>query len=216
MKRGELLDFADKKSKSLYYHHYDKGAGFLSNEFNGGCQPCAAILNEETIFFPSLNGIVRFDPEKVKPTLPVNKLYSDETEIDRKIVSISDTVRLHRDFHRIKFLISSPYYGNPYNQHIEYNLDGPVDQNWTTLSDGQIVFSRLPPGKYTLTVRKLTGFNSGYRYCKIFIVIPPPFWQSIWFMQVPFYWHYEKIFPSLWLFEKKTTLDLNASVVFVK
>ena len=181
IKRQQLLDFADKKSKPLYYHYYDKDAGFQSNEFNGGCQPCAAVLNNETIFFPSLNGMVRFQPEKIIPNLPVNKVYMDEAEIDGKIVSVDDTIRLHRDFHRAKFFLSSPYYGNPYNQHMEYNLEGPVHQNWTPLPDGQIVFTRLPPGEYTLTARKITGFTAGYQYRKIFIVIPPPFWQSAWF-----------------------------------
>ncbi|WP_353719012.1 two-component regulator propeller domain-containing protein [Dyadobacter sp. 676] len=40
IKRSDLLAYA-RKPFDLYYHYYSKTAGFNTNEFNGGCQPCA-------------------------------------------------------------------------------------------------------------------------------------------------------------------------------
>lgn len=181
MKRQELLDYAEKKTDAVYYHYYDKDDGFRSNEFNGGCQPCAASLDDAAIFFPSLNGIVRFRPDLVRPTLPAGRLYVDQADVDGTAIVRTDTIRLDRDFNRIRFQISSPYFGNPYNQHIEYRLSGPVQQRWTALSAGQIAFSRLPPGDYHLIVRKNTGFGSRYEYLNIVLQVPAPFWQAAWF-----------------------------------
>lgn len=181
MKRDELLNFAAKKSSTVYYHYYDKYAGFLSNEFNGGCQPCTAKLSNGSIYFPSLNGVIRFNPSEIRPSLPKSKLFVDAADVDGAAIPRTDTIRLQRDFNRIRFLVTSPYFGNPYNQQIESNLSGPVEQKWAPLSGGQVSFSRLPPGEYLLTLRKNTGFGSQFEYLRIVMLVPSPFWQTTWF-----------------------------------
>ena len=180
--KKNLLDYEAQKTKSVYYHYYDKTNGFNTNEFNGGCHPCGLILNNGEITFPSMEGIVYFDPLKITPILPKNDIYFDDVEVDGKKVNLTnETLVLNYDFERLIFSVNSPYYGNKENLNIEIKLEGPQSQNWIDVKDENVSFSSLPPGEYTLTARKSEGFNSEFKYSSIKISITPPFWKTFWF-----------------------------------
>lgn len=179
--KQDLLDYADKKLEKVYYHAYNKNAGFKNNEFNGGCNACGIYLNDETIFFPSMNGIVYFNPDEVKNRLPENDIYIDEIDVDHKTRFASDTLVLNRNFEKAKFFITSPYFGNLYNQNIETKLEGPVGQDWTPMTEDNVSFSNLPPGNYTLKARKLSGFGSKFISKDFCFTVAHAFWQTGWF-----------------------------------
>lgn len=181
IKKQDLYDYAAKKREKVYYHLLNKNAGFTNNEFNGGCKPCGVFLENKTIFFPSMDGIVYYNPENVKKRLPTNDIYIDEIAIDGKIQPDKDTLVFNRKFGRLKFYITSPYFGNPYNQNIETKLEGPISQHWTALTENNVSFSTLPPGEYTLKTRKLSGFGSKWIYKDQKFSIPRPFWHTPWF-----------------------------------
>jgi len=184
VKEQSLLDYADKKTSSVYYHYYNKDSGFLTNEFNGGCQPCAAV-NNSTIFLPSINGVVTFNPCKMHPILPSRPIFIDEALVDNKRISINDTLHLNRNFGRVTFNITSPYYGNINNLNFEAKLEGGSSTEWTKISnENNISFTSLSPGEYKLVVRKLSGFDSKYEYKKITIIIEPAFWETSWFRMI--------------------------------
>ncbi len=48
----DLLAYANGKQSYIYYHYYGKNKGFNTNEFNGGCQPCAINWPDGSITFP--------------------------------------------------------------------------------------------------------------------------------------------------------------------
>ena len=179
MSKKDLMEYAAGERKSVYYYYYNKDHGFATNEFNGGCKPCGVYLNN-LIYFPSMDGIVYFNPDKVPIEKPDSEIFIDEAEVDTTITSTSD-LKLHRKFGKVTFFVTSPFFGNPYNQNIETQLKGPVSQNWTSLTDNYVAFSTLPPGKYTLTARKLTGSDSNYIYKRINFTVIPAFWQTLWF-----------------------------------
>lgn len=179
--KQDLYDYASGKKEGIYYYHYSKENGFTTNEFNGGCEPCGTYLNNQTIFFPSMEGVVYFNPDKIKLSHPNNAIFIDDAEIDGTTVSTTN-LTLSRNFERAKFLISSPYYGNKDNQYIEIKLTGPVTQDWTGITENYISFSTLPPGEYKLTARKLSGFQSDYLFTTITFSIQPAFWQTTWFI----------------------------------
>jgi signal transduction histidine kinase len=181
-RRQDLLDYADGKAKAVYYYHYDKSLGFLNNEFNGGCEPCGIYVNQATMYLPSMDGIVYFNPAEIKPATPLNAIYIDEIDIDGKSRVITDTLHINRNFGRIKIFVSSPYSGNPYNQNFEVKLDGPITQPWLPLADDHITYSTLPPGNYKVTVRKLAGFGGKWMYRTVNFTVIPAFWQQGWFL----------------------------------
>lgn len=178
-----LMCCTDKKSKNtIYYHHYNKENGFLTNEFNGGCQPVGNYLKNGNIALPSMNGMVFFNPNKIKPLIPNKELFIDNVITDQKTIHPKDTIMLENNFQRIQFFIDYAYYGNSNNLNIEARLTGTTIGSWEKIGDDRsISFTTLPPGNYTLTVRSLSGFDSVYRYKTMTLIVPPLFYQTLWF-----------------------------------
>lgn len=180
--KKNLLDYAHKKTQSVYYHYYDKADGFGTNEFNGGCQPCGLLLEDNYVTFPSMKGIVVFDSKKIKRLLPKGDIFFEQAEVNNEYTPIiHDTLFLKHDFERLRLFINSPYYGNSNNLNIETKVEGPINQKWENLIDNNISFTTLPPGTYYLSARKMTGSNSDYQYNKLTIIVSPAFYQTIWF-----------------------------------
>lgn len=180
--RTALLNYIKNKNNSIYYHLYNKLDGILTNEFNGGCQPCGNFLENNEIVFPSMNGFVFFNPYKLSPLLPGKKLFIDKVIVDQKNIQPKDTIVLNNNFQRVSFFISYPYYGNQENLNFEAKLNNTKDSKWEKIkNEKSISFTTLPPGEYTLTVRSLTGFNSSYVYKKVTVIVPANFSQTRWF-----------------------------------
>lgn len=180
--KQNLLQNAEKKTTGVYYHYYDQSDGFNTNEFNGGCQPCGLLLKNNFITFPSMNGNVLFNSLNVVPKLPTNTVFFEQAKVDDKAIAIvGNNVTVNQGFERLGIYIHSPYYGNANNLNIEVKFDGPITQKWRNLKDNYISFTTLPPGTYTLTARKLSGFNSQYKYQKLKITIPKLFYQTYLF-----------------------------------
>src|SRR5690606_7031478 len=68
----DFVDYADSRDSRVYYQYYGKSNGFNSNEFNGNCQPCGIVLDNGYFSFPSLNGLVVFNPYSINPDYPLS------------------------------------------------------------------------------------------------------------------------------------------------
>lgn len=182
--RKDLLDYADNRSPAVYYHYYDKYTGFNTNEFNGGCQPCAVKLPDGHLSFPSMNGLVQVRPEQAIMELPDKDIFVDRVELDGKLLTRSDTFVLSRQFDLLKMFVSTPYFGNPYNLHLEFALDRNTDNMvWNRIgNDGSISLASLPSGSYQLRIRKLNGpGRNNYCYKNITLIVPPAYYEAWWF-----------------------------------
>lgn len=179
--KASLLNYIDKKTP-VYYHHYDTKNGFLTNEFNGGCQPCNSKLENGYFVYPSLNGLLLFHPEKVSKIVPIGEFFINEAEIENKTIYFNDTLRISRDDNRIKIKIDFPYFGNEDNINFEAKLELNGNSKWINIyNEKRISFTNLPPGNHTLFVRKIGGFSSNYQTKKIVICVPFLFYETIWF-----------------------------------
>ncbi|TDP02223.1 ATP-binding protein [Flavobacterium sp. 245] len=180
--RKTLINYSQKKLETIYYHQYNKSDGFLTNEFNGGCQPNSNLLKNDNIVLPSINGFVFFNPYKVKPLLPGRDLYIDKFIVDQKPIQSNDTIVLPNNFQRVSILVAYPYYGNSENLHIEAKLEKTPDSRWERIkNERSISFTSLSPGEYKLTIRSLSDFDSEYVYKRIILKVPAKFYQTVWF-----------------------------------
>lgn len=181
--RTDLLDYATNPRRQLYYYYYDKSEGFNTNEFNGGCQPCAAQLPNGYVSFPSLNGLVIFKPDSIPYYLPGKELFIDEVKMDGQLLNLDELANLPRQFGQITFTISSPYPGNPKNLQIWYALvekgHSPI---WLAVpASGIISLSAIPVGQYSLLIRKLNGFGKNdYTQLSLAVKVAPPWYQTSW------------------------------------
>jgi signal transduction histidine kinase len=183
--KQDLLDYAEGKSSDVYYFYYGKESGFSTNEFNGGCEPCGVDWGNGTFSFPSLEGIVYFNPDDIHPEFPDDEIFFHEIELDGKLIPLSDTLNITNDFQRLTFTVTAPYWGNANNLRLEGSLQGVAGNSfWTGLGDDHsISFTTLPYGTYRFVLRKPKGFGvDNYIYKTVVIIVPPAYWQTWWFV----------------------------------
>ncbi|HMU05030.1 MAG TPA: ATP-binding protein, partial [Saprospiraceae bacterium] len=171
------------KNPDLYYYYYDKNDGFLTNEFNGGCQSPAIKLRDGRFSFSSMDGLVQFDPMKIKPLFPIHTFKIENMWLDGTPISpISDKLVVDHPIQELKLKLSTTFYGHPDNLLFEYKIEHLLGHWKTVASDNFVVIQNLPKGNYEVTIRKRTGFgNDSFDYIKIKITVQPYFYQTWWF-----------------------------------
>lgn len=191
--REDLLKYAGKAKTDnwdIFYDHYTKEQGFHTNEFNGGCQPCAVRLANGYVSLPSLDGLVWFVPEKTHAELPNNKIVLDRYDVGGISTSIlRDTIKLPIDPQQIKIHFSTAYFGSPSNLNISYAILRDSNKkhsknDWIDLdvNNTAISIGSLTAGNYTLYIRKINGFGKeNYTIKKVALHVPPSWYETLWF-----------------------------------
>lgn len=175
-KLKDVYDYLQDTTHSLYYHYYDKTDGLPSSEFNGGCTDPAIILKNGTFSLSTMDGIVQFHPDSIRSLFPSNKIYIDEMIVDSSHIGNTASISLPASFNRLTISISSPYFGNPYNQQLEYNLAGLDDKWYPVNEDNKIIFNKLDHGSYQLRLRKKAGFGlDNYMMTRLPFTVQPGF-----------------------------------------
>ena len=188
IKKADLLSYA-KRPYPIYYYYHSKTEGFLTNEFNGRCQPCAVRLPNGLVSLPSLNGLVWFKPDEVVADLPDNSIVIDRIVVDgRNDLPPNRDIIFEQKNTQLKLFVGTAYFGNPYNMDLSYALTKknvlPTSSDWIDVSssEGAISISRLSQGNYTIHFRKQNGFGQGnYEYKTIDMTVPPEWYQNWWF-----------------------------------
>lgn len=179
---ADLLAYVNKTTTTVYYSYYDRSAGFNTNEFNGGCQPCGTSLSDGDFIFPSMNGITLFNPSKISNNNPDQPIFFDKIILDNKeLPNDKDELEIPNNFNKISIHLSTPYFGNKENLNFEYKLAG--QDGWTQSTDKMISFSYLPTGKNMLNIRKLNGYGvNNYTHKNILLIVPVYFYETWWFL----------------------------------
>lgn len=173
----------------LFYQYFDKRNGFLINEFNGGCQPCAVRLPNGYLSLPSMKGLIQFIPEEVLPVVSSNTLLLDRIEYNGgSVFNINDTVLVPRTAERIRFILSTPHFGKTDVLNVSYKMirghSDPSAHAWVPIGGKDLIiyYSNLGAGNYTLYLKKSNGFGiNNFTVEKIHVVVPPFWYETIWF-----------------------------------
>jgi len=181
--KADMDAFVRGETKELYYYYYGRQDGLLTNEFNGGFNAAGIITTRGFAALLSMKGMVCFYVDSLKTDFPHGAIDITDLEIDGTAIPRTDTISLSAGYNSLIVKIASPYLGNRSNLYLEYRLEGLNDQ-WKELpEDGELNFSRLAPGNYTLTVRKVNGFGkNNYEYRRWSIIVPPVFYRTTWFL----------------------------------
>lgn len=187
IRRQDALDFADGKQRDLFYYYFGKDQGFNTNEFNGGCEPCAFQYDNGDISLPSLDGLVQFAPSSIRMELPDKGIYIDWVEHNLKLTSTGERFDLPNNFRTFRVHVSSPYFGDSRNLQFYYSLEKADEEEeqqiWLPVSsDRTITFSSLPSGEYRIHIRKLKGFGRDQYIEKVIAIhIQQAFYEKGWF-----------------------------------
>lgn len=180
---NDLYSYASGRTRQVYHHYYGKESGLKTSEFNGGCTPSGLQLASGRLAFPSMNGVVLFHPDSIKPALPATKLFIEQILLDGTPANRPQLLQLSPSFKRLELTVSSPHFGHPNNLNIRYNVEG-LDDRWYPLGENnRIVLNTLNYGRYKLRLRKEAGFGSNhYITTELPLMIMPFFYQTWWFL----------------------------------
>lgn len=183
-KKTDLLHYAATGKVEPRYYYFDRQDGLLTNEFNGGCQPCAIKLTNGYISLPSMNGFVLFHPDSVVQTEQNAAIFLDELQVDGRVTDTVLLQHLSPETRQLSFRVSTPYMGNPANNQLLYALvSNGRPAVWTPVpAEGQITFSSLPAGEHWLRLRKQNGPTANaWSERAIRIYVMPRWYQRAWF-----------------------------------
>jgi len=181
----DMIAASASPDREIYYHYYGREDGMDMTELNGGCTPCALTLNDTTLSFPSMDGLVWVNPQGAIPALPEGPIYIDAFVADSQRVNITSLVkpRLPANTRDLSFSLAFAAWANRENQDIEYRLE-PWSKDWEPLDlthRPELHFSNLPNGDYRLLVRKANGFgNPHFELAVSSFTIQPHWYQQPW------------------------------------
>lgn len=189
--RKDLLRYFDEKDKTFdpFYYYYSSESGFNTNEFNGGCQPCAVRTGNDYVSLPSMNGLVWFRPEEISRELPTGKIFIDSYQVNSTIFNFkSDTIVLPVDSTSLEVSISTPFFGNRHNLSIDYVLTGEDDKKEVkghvdmSAENPGVRFSYLGSGTYKL-IFKLTNGSVEHPFTikELVVISPLHFYETVLF-----------------------------------
>ncbi|MDF2382720.1 hypothetical protein JMG10_14660 [Nostoc ellipsosporum NOK] len=176
--KADLLAYAKQPSFEPYYHYYNEDDGLPTNEFNGGCNSCGLILPDGWFSFPSMDGLVWFDPRSSKSVMPDRAVYIDKILLDNREIPFSDVIDLPLTMQQLKLEINTPFLGNRENIRLQYTLYREYEQPvWLPVDNDIISFATLPSGNYILEIRKVDGFGPGnYTSRRLHLHVPRPWY----------------------------------------
>ena len=182
---NDLVNAYEKDESRVYYHYFGRSDGMETTELNGGCTPCALQMQNGTISFPSMDGLLWVNPLKSTPILPSGDIFIDEVHVDGKNINVDSLAEdgLPANTREILVQLGYPAWSNKENLYIEYDLNNsgmwkPVNIN----NDAVIRLYGLASGDYNLRIRKMTGFGANnFSYDQIQFVINTPWYLKWWF-----------------------------------
>lgn len=178
--------------KEEEYQHFTTSDGLQENLF---CERASYKTSEGILLFGGVNGFSSFKPSLVQKNTFIPPVYitdfvlthTDTTLDIRKLLNIEQPIYLTQEikipFHYNSFTVyfSSLSYQNPKKNHFSFKLEGFDTEWYNNVEDNFASYNNLPPGKYCLLVK---GSNNDQQWneetARLWIIITPPWYRSIW------------------------------------
>ena len=148
--KDEVLAYIDGKKGYINYYYFNTQDGLAINEFNGGCYPCEYLDKNNNIIFPSLNGLVKFNPKDfLDYKLANEEIFIDEIILDGKSYLPATYFKIPKNFKNLEIHVDAL----AFNKLPTINFTSPLNTNlskYSSISDGKLVFTSLPHGKHQL------------------------------------------------------------------
>ncbi len=148
--------------------------GLQSNEFN---EKAYCKLKNGDFAFGGVRGLNIFNPNYIRMSSQSPKVVFDMFEVGGKKYSDIDNMNFSYDDNlvRVKFFI--PEYKNNNNIRYFYKLEN-FNKHWVKIKNNEVIFNKLPPGKYTFEVKARSKDGSMGKINSVTFTIKPPIWLS--------------------------------------
>jgi signal transduction histidine kinase/ligand-binding sensor domain-containing protein/CheY-like chemotaxis protein len=157
LSRAELVRAVRDPSLRLHPVLFDAGDGMRTSEGNGGGQPAGHLDSRGRLWFPTIDGLARIDPakirsRKVRPTIHIEAIQAD----GRALAPVSGTV-FPPSVRHIEIDYSGVDLGAGEKLRYRHRLEG-FDPDWIDVGERRRAFyATLPPGSYRFLVSASNG-----------------------------------------------------------
>jgi signal transduction histidine kinase/ligand-binding sensor domain-containing protein/ActR/RegA family two-component response regulator len=147
-----LLDVAERRVKTITSVSFGGSDGLKSAEFNGNAQPAGIRAHDGTLWFPTINGVVAVNPDKLivnrlAPPVVVERLVADGSP-----VALSDDIRIPPGHGELEFRYTALSFVVPGGVRFKYRLKG-FDRQWVDAGvRREAHYTNLPGGSYQFQV----------------------------------------------------------------
>ncbi len=187
VRKKDLDDFAKGKIKRIPCLSFGKSEGIKSTECSGPAQPAGLCSSEGKLWFPTIRGVVVFDPEHIKINKTVPPVVIEEMQVDGETVytypgTPGETINLGAGKHRIEFKYTGLSFTISERMRFKYKLEG-YDERWMDANTKRSVsYTNIAPGDYTFRVIACNSDGIWNNKGALFsFALEPLFWQTWWF-----------------------------------
>jgi ligand-binding sensor domain-containing protein len=160
----------------------DESTGVPSIDFS----MASIVLKNGHLAWGTNNGFFIFDPISLNKTMDYGgdvwlTQFSIFDQPQNYNFSNNDTIKLHHTQNFFQISFSAADFGTKPGTKFRYKLGG-IDPQWVETASNRAAYTNVPPGKYLFEVTKvLSNGNILSNRARLLIVIPPPFWKTLWF-----------------------------------
>jgi len=177
VKEKNLTNFMNGKDKEISSFVYQKSDGFLSNEFNGGNNAASCMLDDGTLLFVSMGGVVAVDPSLKDKYYPKHKIFINNITVNGKN-TFNDSVIVPSDNNDIVFHFSAIRFNKPNQIRLFFRIKN-LTHEWIWLKNKRSLnFADIPTGNYLLELKKVIGSRQAIAYTSKKLIVLPRFYQT--------------------------------------
>ena len=176
VRSGEVDDWFAGRTSSVRAVLYAEESGLLNAETNGGFQPGVLVDASGNIWYPTLAGLARVDPNALAPEEKAPRVHV--TGIESRGEARPDGLESGERTFSIRYTAIA--LDRPENVQFEFRLV-PYDTVWTAAgSRRQAFFTGVGAGQHTFEVRA-AGASGGWSPSARFVLdIPYFWWERTW------------------------------------
>ena len=183
VRKVELNDLAEGRTKKITAVPYGKRDGMLNPECNGGSQPAGIRARDGRIWFPTQQGVAVIDPARVPVNTQPPPVVIESAVIDTKPVSISSGLKLQPGQVNLEINYTGLSFISAELIKFKYRLVG-LDTDWVDAGTRRTAYyAHVPPGTYSFQV--IAANRDGVwnqQGATIQVKVVPPFWRTRWFV----------------------------------
>ena len=168
-----------------HIHAYHIADGLRTSEFSGGNTHAGFRANDGTVWLPSIRGIVRVDPSRIRANELAPPVALESVVVDGKELDLNGELRAPPGSTNWEFHYAALSMVAPERVHFRYKLEG-YESNWVEANTRRTAYyTRLPPGKYVFRVVASNddGLWNEIGAAQTFELLPR-FYETAWFKGV--------------------------------
>ena len=152
VRRQDVDDLAAGRIRTLNSVVYSTGDGLKTTECNGGNQPAAWRARDGSLWFPTIAGAARLEPQRLDASFPPPPVVIERLVAGEQALAAQSGLTLAPGQNRIEFQYTALSFRAPEKSLFRYRLEG-FDREWINAGTRRSAYyTNLPPGRFTFRV----------------------------------------------------------------